>query len=320
MATVNIVVTCAKRKTQPAVPELTLGSVSGRTVEERGRKWLLRLRSTRAEQVAAEELYAGEHWGIARSLAGLTLADRYGVRLWICSAGYGLLSPASRVSGYSATFAAGQPDSVDRGLRGIEPRQARRVWWHLLSQWEGPEPVNPRSISQLALDQPRFPLLVVISEVYLHALADDLREAVHSLAEPELLSILSAGGSTEDELADHLLPCDARLQSLVGGARHSLNVRVARKVLGELGHKPPTLPVLRDCLARLLASLPMAPPSRRISLADGELKRYITAALRQDSRRRPTPLLQQLRAEGYACEHSRFSDLFQEVSGQLHGA
>jgi hypothetical protein len=314
---VNILVTCTKRKTRAVPAELRIGSVAAGPIEQRVAHWLARVRSARGESVTAEALYAGDSWNVVRSLASSETAVP--VRVWICSAGYGLLSLASKVHPYSATFARGQADSVAVGGQGEEPREASRTWWRLISEWEGPGPHGPRSIAELAQAHPRSPLLVVASEVYLQAVADDLREALAQLADSDQLAIISAGTASLEGLNEHLVPCDARLQDLVGGARSSLNARLARLALSSLRGRRPCCSTLRKEFSRLLAGREQDTAPRRHALADAEVKRYLREALEQDPDSRPTPLLRKLRDGGRACEQSRFATLFRAVREQLHG-
>jgi len=314
---VNILVTCTKRKTRPVPVGLRLGSVPAGPPAQRAPAWLGRLRSSREESVPAEALYAGDSWNVIRSLttAGSGIPP---VRVWICSAGYGLLSLASKLQPYSATFDSGQPDSVAPNGQGGAARDASRAWWQLLSAWEGPRPRGPRSIAALAEAHPRSPLLVVASEVYLGAVADDLRQALGCLADPDQLSVISAGTTALEGLEKHLLPCDARLQRLAGGARASLNARLARLALSSLGGRDPSCLALGELFSGLLAEQQDAPSRRRTALADAEVKRYLKEALERDPKSRPTPLLRKLRDSGRACEQSRFASLFRAVQEQLY--
>jgi hypothetical protein len=315
---VNILVTCTKRKTRPVPARLRLGSVPAGSPAQRAAEWLRRIGACSEEACPAEALYAGDSWTVIRSLA----SDGPGsapVRVWVCSAGYGLLSSESLVHPYSATFDPSQPDSVAPNGPGASAREASREWWRLLSTWEGPGARGPRSIAELAAAHPRTPLLVVASEVYLGAVANDLREAVSKLAEPNLLSIISAGSAEVEGLEKHLLPCDARLQRLVGGARASLNARLARLALSSLRGRKLTGSALNELFSGLLAEQQRASSPRRTALADAKVIAYLKGALERDPASRPTPLLRMLRDSGRACEQSRFASLFRAVREQLYG-
>ena len=69
--TLHVIVTCTNRKTLPVPPGLRLDNVLGQGTAPRARKWAARLAAaTNTPLVAAHDLYAGEHWMIARGLPG----------------------------------------------------------------------------------------------------------------------------------------------------------------------------------------------------------------------------------------------------------
>jgi hypothetical protein len=133
-------------------------------------------------------------------LAADAVSWGYDVRVWICSAGYGLVPLASRLAPYSATFGMGHPDSICGGKRAAAAREMIRIWWGLLGAWEGPAPGSPRTIADLARTSPRCPLVVVASENYLDAVRTDLGEAVQHLVDAQQLSIISAGSRPQGDL------------------------------------------------------------------------------------------------------------------------
>jgi hypothetical protein len=143
------------------------------------------------------------------------------------------------------------------------------------------------------------------------AIRDDLQDASLKLENRELLSILSAGTRSLNALTPNLIPCDARLQHIVRGVRLSLNIRLARMALQETRRSRPTLPVLRRKFLQLLAAAPELQKYDRRPLSDSEVTQIIKTALKVDPGICHTPLLRQLRANGNACEQSRFRSLFQ---------
>ena len=119
--------------------------------------------------IAARDLYAGEHWMVACGLPDLAGGGR--IRLWVCSAGYGLIPADAPVRPYAATFTGGHPDSVPGGADGAT------AWWHALSLWEGPSSGQPRSIRELAAKEPAASYPAGAFRSYLHACRDDIAAA-----------------------------------------------------------------------------------------------------------------------------------------------
>ncbi|QDV37418.1 hypothetical protein [Tautonia plasticadhaerens] len=277
-----------------------------------------RLRADLSDPVPVADLYAGDHWHVACSLP--KIANDGGIRLtlWICSAGYGLIPFYGMVRSYAATFAANHPDAVDRGIVDVDPNAARRKWWAHLALWEGPGPGEPRTIAELARNQPHSILLVAASAQYLEAVSEDLLAAATLIDDHERLAVFSAGArsASHPTLAASFIPCDARLSRTFGGALGSLNVRCVRFALQNAARCGIRTSALKDLFRREQERLPRYQTYDRSPLSDDEVRGYVREALVAEPAARPTPLLRSLRDGGKACEHSRFCRLFREVEGE----
>src|SRR4051794_9805519 len=95
--TVHILATCTDRKRAEVPPELRLRSVRANTVAGRAKLWRERLDASRAPSLSASDLYGGDHWAVVRGLP--TVAEQSGAkaRLWVISAGYGLVAGDTEV-------------------------------------------------------------------------------------------------------------------------------------------------------------------------------------------------------------------------------
>jgi hypothetical protein len=293
-------------------------SLAKDTIENRGKAWIDRLSSTWGLKVPAGDLYAGDHWKVAQSLIPAAASSGYRANLWVCSAGYGLISPSCKILPYSATFSPMHPDSVCKKLKAQSSDQAPSLWWQLLSEWKGPSPEKQRRLAQLSEESSGSPIWVIASRVYLRAIAEDLIELANNLGDPDKLSIFSAGTSLLPGLTKHLIPLDARLQTIAGGARVSLNTRLARKALLELRKSEPTHAALSRKFKRLLAQQSRLTKYVRTPMTDEEVQRFIKVAIKDDPQRTFSPLLRLLRDSGFACEHRRFASLFRKVQERLY--
>jgi len=302
--TVHVIVTCTNRKTMPAPPALRLGRASGRTADEAARVWITRIsHQNGVPALPAADLYAGEHWMIARQLPSLAAAGQ--ARLWVCSAGYGLIPVAARIRPYSVAF-SGQQDRVPGGADG-----ARR-WWHALSRWEGPETGHPRSIRELAAADPSASFMLALSAGYLDACRDDITAAVTELPDPDRLLVISAGARSTGHMAEVMVPADARLQAALGGTRQALNARIAARLLadGLMSRAEAT-----RYLAQLLAAQPPIPRYARRPLSDEEVSKMITGRLTHAPALSASMMLREFRDAGYACEQQRFARLHRQAVG-----
>jgi hypothetical protein len=276
----------------------------------RSAAWLRRLRSTTSKMLPAQEVYAGDHWAIARSLPVLAQRRGFDARLWIISTGYGLISASTPIAGYSATFSPTHPDSVCPNAYGLDAQRVYGEWWQRLSRWRGPVPGEPRSLKELAEHDPRAVMLVVASAAYLAAVSADLEGATATLKRRGMLLVVSGGTRREGPLKDVLLPLDARMQAQLGGARRSLNIRMARNLLKGLSPNDCNAVTIIARQHRVLARTAPLTITQRIRSTDQDVQTFICRHLQDDSSATATALLRQYRAAGYACEQSRFCRLF----------
>jgi hypothetical protein len=143
-------------------------------------------------------------------------------------------------------------------------------------------------------------MLVVASENYMRAIKDDLCSGLRHFADPDQLIVVCSGARSIEGLDSNLLPSDARLQPIVGGARRSLNTRLAGRIIQEI-RVPPKASNLRWRYAKLLSEQPPIEKYDRQQLSDSEVKEFIRNNLKSDPRLQPSPLLRILRDSNMAC-------------------
>lgn len=316
----HVIVTCSDRKTRPVKTERCIRSLNTDSLNARITEWRHALQSTRTDgPVPAGALYSGDQWSVAKSIPRVGELGSPNVKLWICSAGYGLLTPESPVQPYSATFTTGHLDcvvSTDAFDSGD--------WWRRLSRWTPRGHVGPRSLQalakQLAATKNSF-MLVAVSEPYLKAIASDLRDAMDVRGMRKRIAVISVGGGSlatspggqyTAAMTEAIVPADARLKRAVGGAMQSLNVRLARHAVRSSAQWFPD----RNELVRGFAALSKVTPAldvfRRERLTDDAIKAEIGRIRRMSADATTSSALRMFRDSGLACEQSRFGKLFKE--------
>ena len=309
---VHIILTCTKRKTRPAAPELELHRVPGATPESRAAAWIDRLRAYEGDRLPVGDLYSGDHWQVGRSLQRSAEKAGHRAATWVCSAGYGLLALDAPAAPYSATFSSTHPDAVTRGFSGLPRPEVLRRWWEVLSAWEGPVEGAPRTFREIAAREPGAAMWIIASAPYLQPMVSDVAAAAEALSDPGRLAVFSAGARSVREVEPFLLPYDLRMREKVGGAAMSLNVRVARELLS--AGCALDRATLSSALGRMTAGLARPAALKRPAMTDDEVIRFLRAQLHVDSSLACTPLLRGLRdVDGRACEQKRFGDLYRRV-------
>jgi hypothetical protein len=283
----------------------------------RAQHWIERLRARASENESHSEaykLYCGEYWSVVRELPSAARKSGVSIRFWICSAGYGLITPDSEIRSYSATFSPEERDCVTRGSDAADRKAAAQEWWKQIAAWSGPRGNQARSLTSLARRYPRTPLLLVASPDYLHALEKDLCGALDALSNPDLLLIVSAGTRSFGKYSYNLVPCDARLQSLVGGTRASLNIRIAKLLIERSGKMRFGVKRVSAELSRLVKRQPPIKNYQRRAATDQQIRTFIqNQAYKGGTVISRSVLLRRFRDSGKACEQSRFANLYRQM-------
>lgn len=310
----NVVVTCTDRKTRPIRTSHMMRSVRARHIKSRVAEWIRRLEASGEQVVPAADLYAGDHWAIVRSLADVLRDQDSDARLWVLSAGYGLIPLEGPVVPYSATFSPRHPDSVSGAGVREGPTALARQWWAALSLWRPGGARGPRSLRELVRRDPKGTLLIEASPTYLRAVSEDLSAAATLLRAPEKLALFSSGSATLGDLARHRVPTSTRLHSLLGGGCHSLNARLLLRAVSEAkSDRMLTTHVLRDWAKELTMSQPPVQKPERTPMSDDAVRTFIASRLQANPKAKHTALLRDLRQSGRACEQKRFRRLFGET-------
>lgn len=317
MNKLNLIVTCTSRKTQSPARGCRFRELHAKSISARVHNWTEMLcanTSTNESRAEAFKLYCGEYWSVVRSLPMVARRSGVFLRFWICSAGYGLISPESEIRSYSATFSPQELDCVTRGFDANARRAAAQQWWQQIARWSGPRGNQVRSLTSLARKHPRTPLMVVASSDYLCALERDLGGALDALSDPDLLLIISAGTRSFGKFTNNLVPCDARLQSVVGGTRASLNIRIARLLLERSGNTRLGFKRVGSQLERLLRRQPPIENRHRRAVTDQQVRRFIRLHAHKNGMVvSHSALLRKFRDNGNACEQSRFANLYKHT-------
>jgi hypothetical protein len=309
----HIVASCADRKRGDHEAGVRLRDFTSPDPYDRADRWWSALRSSDASTTSARDLYIGPYWSTVRDLDSSRAASSFDLRLWVASAGYGLVPAEAALRPYSATFSAGMPDSVVRPL-DVQRGFRRSDWWSALARKPRPTHQGPRTLAQLADRDPRARMLVIGSPSYLAAIEDDLVEAMSLLGRSERLVIISgAPGPRRSELRQSWVASTAPLLSKLGGALPSLHARLARRILDDAPKHGVDSSRLQLRWRRIADHAAPSERPERAVCTDSQVKSFIWESLRGLPNLTHTRALRDLRARGRACEQARFRELFRSV-------
>jgi len=309
---VNLVVTCTARKTVRVPEFLMMRSLRRDRLDRRFSQWNQRLQSQTHGREMAADLYCGNTWSVIREIA----ADKKlpcNLRIWVISAGHGLVAIDEDLVPYAATFTPHDEDSV------IPPELASHSvaeWWDLLVINRRQAGATVASIADIARLHPRTPLVAAISNEYLKAVAHDLEATRAALADDDRLIIIAAGAKKSGPLGANFLPCDSRFEHHYGRSRMALNARILRSLVKNFPAKDIRANHLSSHFAKLLVRLPKAGYPLRRPSEDETVRSFIRREISNNAKGTYTALLRRYRTTGRACEQKRFRGFFREVVGK----
>ena len=304
--TVRVVIGCTNRKTRPALTDLEMHKYHNHPFKEKATLWNTRLAHSTTDTIPAAELYKGEHWSVVKQMLNIKETNGINYEIWIASAGYGLIRSTHLVEPYAATFSPGSKDFV-LSDKATNAGHTTQDWWELLAN-RPRRKKEPASLEDLATSNPSDFLVVALSETYARAVHDDLIKAAKT--SNNQLVLISAGSSISS-LTHVQSPSDARLQSLLGGSRISLNARIVLHLIQNSSKHEWSKKGIDNFLQQALAKAPELVKYNRSKMTSEEVISFIKK--HQDTHPSHTALLRLLRDSGMACEQTRFRDLYYSV-------
>jgi len=256
------------------------------------------------QKVPANEVYAGDHWKVAKSII------RPNLELWILSAGYGLIHNSSKIGSYDATFSNGSENSINKtGLTNSE-------WWNNLHQIRNNEAFKCNSLQSLVSANTDDIFFIAASPDYLKVIQDELEQLVlEKKLTNENFFIVSSKHNISEQLIPYFLESKADFCSTLKGGRVSLNIRLAKYLLGESETNVFDSKSVIDKYNDLEKSAIKLLVKNRQKLTDEDVIAFIKSELDKHHKAKisATMLLKNLRNKNLACEQKRFSRLLKEV-------
>ena len=264
--------------------------------------WLDKLRTLPAD-VPASALYAGR--GFALAVQGATIAK---AKLYILSAGLGLVAATQRVPGYGLTVSDGRAESVTTRVTGEFDVDA---WFSALLS--GPYSKRWADVGGHGSGR----ILLALTRPYAEMVGRSLSELDLSILARLRIFGAALSPALPAVLRQALAPYDERLDAILPGTRADFAQRA-------LLHFVSSIAVLRKAQDRAsdyaaveaaLESAAAPDRPRRPRRTDEEILKLILVRLRSQSG--IARILRALRdEEGVACEQSRFSRLYRAAVDQ----
>jgi hypothetical protein len=293
-----VVTTCSKRKSIQPPADATPGSLPNGPQKSIEIAWLSKIRKLPID-LPASEFYAGRGFALAAEAAKLA-----GAKLYILSAGLGLVPARRHIPVYGLTVSGGHADSIAERVSG---RFDAPAWFSRLLS-------NPHSDQWTdAAKRNSGRILIALSRPYAAMVGESL-----SALPPRALARLRIFGASLDSvlpasLHSAIVPYDDRLDAIFPGTRSDFSQRAMFHFVRSIA--PISVPDREADFAAVVAALgglrfPIRP--RRPRRTDEEILSLILKRLQSKSG--AGRMLTALRKEeGIACEQSRFGRLYRDA-------
>ena len=275
----------------------------------------------------ARDLYKGALWDSYMDTWGIINGRVDDAKLWILSAGYGLINPEEKIIPYDITFQEskdGVPSilaKIDYPQKAGAKREVLQSWWTLLNKAKKQNPLSLEALMAQSGSSDHF--LFVLSKDYLDAVFVDLKTAIHAAKRSENIAIISnsKGDPVARLLRPHWLYADNRFVNLPRTNSTVVNARISHELLWHMFQEEKglswwSLDNFNDFLQRKSSGLPKPQKIVRQPATNSEVESYINEALKIQEISF-TKLHRSYRDSGRACEYTRFRKIYRKVVDDL---
>ena len=294
-----IVAPCSARKEILSDARLRAATLTRGSQRLVAKAWLSRLKSAPLAGTPARTLYAGRSFLRLRDSA-----EHLGCKLFVVSAGLGLLESTTLVPSYDLTLSAAGVGALRERLTH-PPRPSD--WWAGLE-------ASPFASSMGALCVGNSRILVALTQPYAELVGNAL--AMFADADRTRLRLLGFGLKPflPVQLHPQLIRYDDRLDRLAPGTRLDGASRALAHFAELVAMQPlDSVEVDQRLVDAALGAVPHAVRPTRKRVSDREIAKHVARFVKEGLS--ATAALKQLRSMAkIACEERRFRDLYQEAS------
>jgi hypothetical protein len=236
--TLLIVSTCSSMKRFPILSECALEGYAGEFHDQVLNNWLDNLQDSNKKKFSAEDLYIGSHWKEIMTCAKRSRNAGFIPKLWIVSAGWGLIPSDFKITPYTASFAEGENSIHNlKWPKELSGKERSRFWWSEINRRRNAD--LPQSLLQLNFtlnNKSKFRFLIILSKEYYFPLELEIIELISAGAEVVIIScgIYSEIETVNPLVRDHVLPLNAKFKLADPYLKkncHVLNARLATWII-----------------------------------------------------------------------------------------
>lgn len=320
----HVIVTCVSQKRVPRVESIADDDIKKSNLSQLYEQWISKLENSNLPKIKAIDLYQGDLWNkyiqLYKLVSGLGSA-----KLWVISAGHGLIEADSEVVPYAITFQREKHihDSLfnkldDAAISSLGRKNILREWWKKVTSGES----KTKICELLTESPPEDNFLFVLGNGYLEAILPDLNEGIYSRKSGKDVIIISNSKKTSEtkDLGQNLLFYSPNFRNLPGTNSVTVNASIAIELVKNVDSTnflpKPNISELNLFLQELSSTVKVTDKIDRDKSSDDDVYSFIKSALEEDEVS-GSILIRKYRDMGKACEQKRFMGIYREVVNDL---
>jgi hypothetical protein len=300
---ITILASCTNSKTEKANEALTIQCYSHeKPFEKVIQSWKKSREESNSQRYLTTKLYKGVGWKATVDTYNF-LSNYDKTKLYIASAGYGLISHTSKITPYNATFAPRTSNSIDKFTGD---KRANIEWWDSINQFRAEDFSNDSYF------------FVILPHNYLLATQNFIKEMVEQY-DKRVFIFRATKSEAIPFMQNYTVEFDLRFNSFQTGTLSSLLSRAVLWLSKEVVEYeiPFKHHLFQEHIEEKMKNYTQYKMPKREQLSEEEIIKKIKNMIINDKITSASKGLRRLRESGIACEQKRFSTLFKKVKGQL---
>lgn len=302
---INIISSCTNSKKQTPSEAFKIANFkTDMQLEDVINIWNENIEKETIQVYEATKLYKGAAWKATLDTTTM-LATKFNTRLYVASAGYGLIHAETKICSYDSTFASSTANSITKFIVNAD-KNANVQWWNMINKFK------------LSSFQKGSYFFIVLPHEYLSAAQDTIKLLVEKF-DKKVFIFIANKHPIPLFMKKNIIKFDSRFNNFQTGVLSNMLQRAVLWLSSEIIKKE--IPLVHQELQKHIDAkmnnfeafnMPV-----RSKLSEDEIRNKIEKMILKDKNLSASKGLKNFRNSGYACEQKRFGKIFKEVKSEL---
>lgn len=257
MSKINVILTCSSSKKLETPPSLSLKNFKKESVEELSKSWMSNILSNSFTTLPAIEMYKGVYWEVVKKLYNNSKINK----IWVISAGYGLIDINYNISSYNIGFKDKSLNSIK--LNTLNPtKNVFSEWWDNITD------ITHNKISDLYNSNEIY--IIYASYDYMKAIKNDICKII---SKPNVFIV--SPDTKIKQFEPYILYTPSDLRYVLGGNKMTSSIKAVEYLVNNFSSFNHSK--INNHFKHLInqANIPTQTRTKRKKIGDEEMIKYI---------------------------------------------